>query len=375
MFSLCENRICFLLIAKMKAVSLFTGAGGMDVGFQQAGFEVVWANELMPHAAATYSSNHPNAALHCGNLVGLMDKLPPKDDIFCVFGGPPCQGFSVAGKMDLADERSQLVFSFMDVVQQLSPEVFVMENVKALAKLSKFEHVREELVQRAIEMGYEAKFYLLNARDFGVPQSRERVFFIGFKRTSGIIFDPRRFDKYKRPPPSVRAILSRIGPAGTEQNPLTCKARITLAANPVLRKSPYAGMLFNGLGRPMNIDGVSCTLPASMGGNKTPIVDEAHVFDGKPSWVEWYHNMLRQGACALDLKDAPNNLRRLTLREAAALQTFPSDYIFAGPTSSQYTQLGNAVPCQLAYAVAAAIVDAAKVSPLKSSEGQQSLVL
>ena len=279
----------------MKAVSLFTGAGGMDVGFLQAGFQVVWANELMPHAAATYALNHPNGVMHCGNLADLMGKLPRKDEINCVFGGPPCQGFSVAGKMDLDDERSQLVFSFMDVVQELLPEVFVMENVKALANLTKFAHVRNELLRRSINMGYEANFYLLNAKEFGVPQSRERVFFIGFKRSVGVIFDHRRFSKYKQAPPSVREILTEIGPSGTEQNPITSKARITLAERPVMRKSPYAGMLFNGLGRPMNTDGVSCTLPASMGGNKTPIVDEAHVFEGKASWVEWYHERLRQG--------------------------------------------------------------------------------
>lgn len=359
----------------MKSVSLFTGAGGMDVGFQQAGFQVVWANELMPHAAATYASNHPNGVMHHGDLKGLMSELPREDDIFCVFGGPPCQGFSVAGKMDLEDERSQLVYSFIDVVERLSPEVFVMENVRALAKLSKFSHVREELVRRATKMGYEAQFHLLNAKEFGVPQSRERVFFIGFKKSSGVIFDQCRFDKYKRQPPSVRSILNAIGPAGTEQNPLTCKARITLAERPVMRKSPYAGMLFNGLGRPLNVDGVSCTLPASMGGNKTPIVDEAHVFEGGPSWVEWYHQRLCEGGGVLGANDAPSSLRRITLREAVALQTFPSEYKFAGPTSSQYTQIGNAVPCQLAYSVAAAVLDALRGEPLGSILGQQVLAI
>lgn len=359
----------------MKAVSLFTGAGGMDVGFQKAGFEVIWANELTPHAAATYSCNHPTGVMHCGDLAAHMDKLPAKEDVSCVFGGPPCQGFSVAGKMDLTDERSQLVFSYMNVVAELSPTVFVMENVKALAKLAKFAHVREELMRRSIKQGYEAAFYLLNAKDFGVPQSRERVFFIGIKKGTGIKFDHRRFDKYKRTPPSVRSILTEIGPAGTDYNPLTCKARITIAERPVMRKSPYAGMLFNGLGRPLKTDGVSCTLPASMGGNKTPVVDEAHVFNGNPSWVEWYHDHLLKGGASLPMDAAPSSLRRVTLREAAALQTFPRDYKFSGPTSSQYTQIGNAVPCELAYAVAAAVVDAVNGSPFTTEQEQQTLAI
>jgi len=356
----------------MKAISLFTGAGGMDVGFQQAGFNVVWANELMPHAAETYSRNHAADVMHCGNVNVLMETIP-KNDISCVFGGPPCQGFSVAGKMNLEDERSQLVFAFMDVVERVGPTIFVMENVKALASLSKFAHVREELFRRAEKQGYEARFYLLNAKDFGVPQARERVFFIGFKKSSGIRFHAAYFDRFRSVPSSVRAILSGIGPAGTEGNPLTCKARITLAERPVMRKSPYAGMIFNGMGRPMNTDGVSCTLPASMGGNKTPIVDEAHVFEGKPSWVEWYHARLLRGEPPLGMNDVPASLRRLTLREATALQTFPADYVFAGPTTSQYTQIGNAVPCRLAYSVAAAVMDAVNDVPVASKEEQRSL--
>ena len=342
----------------MKAVSLFTGAGGMDVGFQKAGFDVIWANELMPHAAKTYALNHPEGVMHQGDLKNFMDKLPTNGDVTCVFGGPPCQGFSVAGKMDLGDERSQLVFSFLEVVRRVNPKIFVMENVKALATLSKFSHVRDEIFRQADALGYELQFYVLNAKDFGVPQSRERVFFIGFKRNLKIKFGDEIFNPYRVIPPSVRDVLLPIGPAGTENNPLTCKAKITLAERPVMRKSPYAGMIFNGLGRPLNTDGVSCTLPASMGGNKTPIVDEAHLFNDEPSWISWYHSRLQSGQAPLAMNDPPTSLRRLTLREAKAIQTFPPEYQFSGPSSSQYTQIGNAVPCGLAYAVAKAVMDA-----------------
>ncbi|MBF0634332.1 MAG: DNA cytosine methyltransferase [Nitrospinae bacterium] len=348
----------------MIAVSLFTGAGGMDIGFQQAGFEVVLANELMSHAAATYAQNHVNGVMHQGDIKELINTLPEPGSVFCVFGGPPCQGFSVAGKMDLADKRSQLVFTYMDVVQKLLPPVFVMENVKSLASLSKFSHIRRELLRRATNMGYEANFHILNAKDFGVPQSRERVFFIGFKCKLNLKFGHYRFEEYKRTAPTVREILSRIGPAGTDKNPLTCKAKIALASTPVLRKSPYAGMMFNGLGRPLNTDDVACTLPASMGGNKTPIVDEAHVFNGAPAWIEWYHSWLQSGNPPLGVNDVAPSLRRLTLTEAAALQTFPPDYKFSGPHSSKYTQIGNAVPCEFAYAVAKAVVDTIDRKPL-----------
>lgn len=345
------------------AISLFSGAGGMDVGFQCAGFDVVWANELMPHAATTYDLNHCKGVMHPGDIKRFMADLP-ESDIFCVFGGPPCQGFSVAGKMDLLDERSQLVFSFMDVVQRTMPATFVMENVKALASLSKFSHVRYELMKRANLMGYDANLYVLNAKEFGVPQSRERAFFIGFRNDLNVKFDHWNFEPYKCLPPTIKSVLTAIGQAGTQKNPLTCKARISLAARPVMRKSPYAGMLFNGLGRPLNTDGVSCTLPASMGGNKTPIVDEGHVYKGESSWVEWYHAYLQNGGLPLEMDAVPSRLRRITLKEAAAIQTFPDGYKFSGPISSQYTQIGNAVPCKLAHAVAAAVLAAVKTHSL-----------
>lgn len=342
----------------LKAISLFTGAGGMDVGFQAAGFEVVWANEIMPHAAKTYELNHADGIMRCGDLLGFMDDLPPPGSVDCVFGGPPCQGFSVAGKMDHEDERSQLVYRFMDVVERTAPGVFVMENVKALATLSKFVHVRNALVRKAQELGYDANFHILNSKDYGVPQSRERMFFIGFKENLGIKFGSSRFEKYMQEPKPLRRILLELGPAGTPGNPKTCNAKITIAATPVMRRSPYAGMMFNGLGRPVKLDGVSCTLPASMGGNKTPIIDEGFLFHGKENWIENYHARLWRGEPPLGMDDAPDDLRRMTLREAALIQTFPDDYQFAGPISSQYTQIGNAVPCGLAEAVACAVVDA-----------------
>jgi len=359
------------------AVSLFTGAGGMDVGFTAAGFDVVWANELVPHAAATYELNHRPGVMHVGDLTQLLDTLPVGDEIACVFGGPPCQGFSVAGKMDPTDERSKLVFAYMQVVSRVRPASFVLENVKALATLSKFSAVREELVRQAHAHGYDAQFYILNAKDFGVPQNRERMFLIGFKRSLNITFNAQCFEQYKKPKVTVRSVLEKLGPAGTEQNPKTCVARITLAANPVMRKSPYAGMLFNGAGRPINTDGISGTLPASMGGNKTPIIDEAHVFQGQDSWVEAYHSALMGGQPPLGMNDAPASLRRLTLREAAAIQTFPESYRFFGPTSAHYTQIGNAVPCRLAEAVARAVRDALQLRtrPMVLAQGELELSL
>lgn len=165
--------------------------------------------------------------------------------------------------------------------------------------------------------------------------------------------------RHERRSETVGDIVRRFGPAGTEENPKTCTAKISYAKSPVLRKSPFAGMMFNGAGRPLSPDGWATTLPASMGGNKTPIVDEAEIFQGEPSFIEAYHKRLMDGGKPLK-SPLPARLRRLTIRECMAIQTFPDDFIFVGSKSSVYRQIGNAVPCVLAEAVAksvAAILD------------------
>jgi len=341
----------------MKAISLFSGAGGMDVGFKAAGFEIVAANELDRYACETFRTNHPETKLIEGDIDICGEDIALYSAVDVVFGGPPCQGFSVAGKMDPDDPRSKLIFSFCNIVEKVKPNAFVMENVKALGALSKFEEVRIALISRFQKAGYAVTIHILNSKDFGVPQSRERVFFIGVKEGIKPIYKPN-FRKHLKEAPTLREVLTPLGKPGTKLNDRICNAKVTLAVKPVLRKSPYAGMLFNGQGRPLNPDGWASTLPASMGGNRTPIIDDNHLYYGKASWVEDYHKHLMAGGTPQGMHDAPSYLRRLTINEATLLQTFPRNYIWCGPSSKVYSQIGNAVPCGLAKVVACCVKDA-----------------
>ncbi|QCR35676.1 DNA cytosine methyltransferase [Nissabacter sp. SGAir0207] len=340
----------------MKAVSLFCGAGGMDVGVQNAGFEIVAANELDSYACKTYRENHKETVLYEGDIEQNMDALGIHVGVDLVIGGPPCQGFSVAGRMDPNDPRSKLVFSYCDVVERIVPKAFIMENVKALGALEKFKSIREEIFRRMSVLGYTLSMVILNAKDFGVPQSRERVFIIGLLGANNLITHSD-FECKKEKAISLREAIIHLGPAGSEKNSRITKAKITLADKPVLRKSPYAGMLFNGQGRPLNPDAWSSTLPASMGGNRTPIIDEGHLYDDMPSWVEEHHKALIEKTKKAQYGDAPKRLRRLTIDEAIILQSFPSDYVFIGPQSKVFSQIGNAVPCKLAQVVAEVVKD------------------
>ncbi len=349
----------------MESLSLFSGAGGMDVGFKDAGFSVVAANELDKYACQTFRKNHPDTQLLEGDIDQLENELSTFKGVDVIFGGPPCQGFSVAGRMDPKDPRSKLIFSFCSTVELLKPQAFVMENVKSLGSLAKFSEVRNSLISRFQEAGYQVTMHTLNAKDFGIPQSRERVFFIGVKKELAPI-KKFHFDQYLKEAPSLRDILVPLGKPGSSENTGICNAKVTLAAKPVLRKSPYAGMLFNGQGRPLNPNGWASTLPASMGGNRTPILDEEHLYNGKASWVEEYHEHLLAGGKPQKMHEAPAHLRRLTITEASLLQSFPKSYKFLGPNSRIYSQIGNAVPCGLANVVAQTVMESIKGRLMRS---------
>ena len=354
----------------MRAVSLFCGAGGMDVGVINAGFDIIASNELDKHACTTYRENHQNTELFEGDIEEHFDAITQYQGVDLVIGGPPCQGFSVAGKMDLDDPRSKLVFSFCKVVEKIRPKAFIMENVKSLGNLEKFKPIREEIFKRMSEAGYCVSMVILNAKDFGVPQSRERVFIIGIinNQKQITLLD---FEKHKEKAISLRQAILHLGPAGSANNLRVTKAKITLAEKPVLRKSPYAGMLFNGQGRPLNPDAWSSTLPASMGGNRTPIIDEEHLYNNATSWVEDYHKALLDGKIKSQYGDAPKRLRRLTIDEAIILQTFPTNYKFRGPQSKIFSQIGNAVPCKLAEVVEKVVKEHLIESKNKNLESNQ----
>jgi len=336
----------------MRCLSLYTGCGGLDLGFQQAGFHTVWANELSSYALDTYAgevrrSGTKAPELVCGDISEAT--LPEKHSADIVIGGPPCQGFSVAGRMNPNDPRSRHVWEFFRVVEHIDPEAFVMENVKALGANGRWKQVRDSLQAQGEKLGYQTRLLLLSAADYGVPQLRERMFLVGIKGKT------MPTPKAKNIQLTVRAALSELPALGQPGNDSFCKAIITPAKNPVLRKSPFAGMLFNGQGRPINLDTASPTLPASMGGNRTPIIDQDNLDDPfTPPWILNYHKHLTNGGNIADT--IPSRLRRLTVEEAARLQGFPKGMKFVGSQCAKFTQIGNSVPPPLAKAVASTLL-------------------
>lgn len=337
---------------KIKAVSLFSGAGGMDLGFAQAGFDIVWANDYNRSACDTHERNFKHAEVHCGSIMDFdYEHDIPNCDL--VFGGPPCQGFSVAGKMDPNDPRSKLVFEFQKVVAAKRPRFFVMENVAALARLDKFADVRTRLLNEYHRIGYRVEYQVLNSQYFNTPQRRERMIMIGTRDPGADIAFPRP----RRQLITARNVLENLDPAGEGNNQGVCAAHITMAIHPVMRESPYAGMLFNGLGRPIDLERPCQTLPASMGGNKTPFIDTRLLEDpDAPNWLVETHLAIREGADPRGFH-VPEYFRRITVSEAAALQGFPANFEFCGSQCERYKQIGNSVPPPFARCIARTVMN------------------
>ncbi len=334
----------------VRFVSAYSGCGGLDLGFRMAGFEPVWSNDVSKPAIETYSELLGGDHAVTGGIEEV--ELPAPGAAELVIGGPPCQGFSVAGKMDPEDPRSGHVVRFMDLVERVKPEAFVMENVKALALSTRWESVRDSLTARAITLGFRATILVLHAADFGVAQRRERMFFIGVQNGD----PPEAVPATTKEPVSVKTALAALPTFGSAGNDSCCTAVITPAKRPVLRPSPYRGsLLFNGNGRPLKLDLPAPTLPAAMGGNATPIIDQVELDTGQDSWVVSYHRRLLAGGDPESA--APAALRRITVEEAAQLQGFPVGVKWCGARGTQFRQIGNSVPPLLAHAVAVALAD------------------
>lgn len=328
-------------------VSLYSGAGGLDAGFIRAGMTPLWAVDSDRFAVESYRANLGDHVV-CGDLPATSPPEHLRPDL--VIGGPPCQGFSVIGRMDPQDPRSRHVFHLVDVAANLDARGFVLENVKNLASSPRWRGVRHTLMEHARALGFEVRILLLNAAHYGVPQARERMFLIGVR--DGLITLPAPVTPER--PPTVREALAGLPPYGSSGNDGLCRARVVPAREPVMRPTPHRGSkLFNGSGRPLLLDEPAHTLPASMGGNATPIIDQEELVSGAPPWVSAYHAHLAEGGRAR--ASTPERMRRLTVQEAAALQTFPLEWQLRGPQVAQYRQIGNAVPPKLAFHVALAM--------------------
>ena len=323
----------------MTVVSLFCGAGGFDLGFVQAGYQVVWANDNWSDAVETYRRNLGDHVF-LEDIEKISDDRVPNADI--VIGGFPCQGFSAANTGRTAgDRRNTLYLELLRIVKTKRPRFFVAENVKGILSLDRgrvFQMIRGDFEQA----GYRVRHAVLNAADYGVPQRRERVFLLGVSYDHDLdpVFPPPRTHAPKgeaaalglKPWVGVGDALAGI-PEPWEPHDLSN------------HECTKYKLRFNGYLGHRTVDG---ELPAptitARGDDRGGVVIQHH----------------------------PTNHRRLSAREAAVVQSFPLDYVFFGTKTSVYRQVANAVPP----IVAKAIAESLRVNrPVRETEGLRQLAL
>jgi len=333
----------------LRGVDLFSGAGGLTLGFKRAGIHPIVSIDKSRDALDTYKVHTPEPEHLCADIRDV-DLSPYERATSIVYGGPPCQPFSTGGLRRGRKDSRDMLPAFLDAVRVLHPAVVFMENVPGLAVKSRIGYLHN-LVNELERLGYRTSWSVLSAADYGVPQKRRRLFVVG-----------ARAFRFWFPRPSHGAMADRAHvPAGDiiSEEPLgePPTSPVVFARYPDIRPSPYAGHLYNGGGRPINMAEPCHTILASAGGYKTHWVDTEGV-------AVRYHSHLMAGGEPWE-GQVPG-ARRITVEESALLQTFPSDLVFAGSRSSQYTQVGDAVPPLLAEVLGRSLVrqfEGASVSP------------
>ncbi len=331
----------------MNVISLFSGCGGLDLGFEKAGFDIPVANEFDKTIWETFKINHPKTTLIEGDVRQIT-----KDDISeyisggvdGIIGGPPCQSWSEAGALrGIKDERGQLFFDYIRILKEFDPKFFLAENVSGMLADRHSDAVKN-ILHMFEDAGYDVSLTMVNAKDYGVAQERKRVFYIGFRKDLGISFTfPHGSTEDNDKKITLRDVIWDLQftavPAGPKNrhNPeaINCNEYFTGAYSTI----------FMSRNRVKSWDEQGFTVQAS--GRQCQLHPQA------PKMVKVGTNDCRFVAGKEDL------YRRMTIREVARIQGFPDDFQFVyQETNNAYKMIGNAVPVNLAYEIACAIRDA-----------------
>lgn len=315
----------------MNLLSLFCGAGGLDLGFNKAGFNVSFANEFDKTIWQTYEKNHPKTTLIKKDIKDLdFYKFSVKFD--GIIGGPPCQSWSEAGNLKgIDDKRGKLFFEYIRALNELTPKFFLAENVSGML-FARHKTALNNIIALFEKAGYETKIYLANARNYGVAQDRKRVFFIGFRKDLKADFN---FPKLNLKDLSLRDVIWDLKDSATKALPKN-RANLNLK---IANHEYFVGSfstIFMSRNRVRSWDEPAFTIQAS--GRQTQI----HPNSPK---------MIKVDRDKFEFVDG--DYRRLSVRECARIQGFDDEFIFIYENLNDgYKMVGNAVPVNLAFLIA-----------------------
>ena len=323
----------------MNIISLFSGAGGMDLGFKNAGFNVIWANEYDSTIWETYEANHSTPLDKRDIRKITSSEIPDCDG---VIGGPPCQSWSEAGTLrGIEDSRGKLFYEFIRILRDKQPIFFVAENVSGMLADIHRDAVRN-IIKHFEDAGYNINMRLLNAADYNTPQDRKRVFYIGFRRDIKVEFQYPAMQKRK---PTLKDAIWDLTDTAL---PAKATNKTNNGACAIVNHEYMTGgfsSIFMSRNRVRSWNEQSFTIQA--GGRHAPIHPQAP----KMLFIEQNKRIFAPGKEHL--------YRRLSVRECARIQTFPDDFTFKYINLADgYKMIGNAVPVNLAEAVASAVKQA-----------------
>lgn len=324
----------------MNVISLFSGCGGLDLGFEKAGFEIPAANEFDKTIWETFKVNHPNTHLIKGDIRNIRESDFP-DEVDGIIGGPPCQSWSEAGALrGIDDARGQLFFDYIRILRNKQPKFFLAENVSGMLA-----NRHSEAVQNIISMfedcGYNVSVTLVNAKDYGVAQERKRVFYIGFRKNLNVDFTfPHGSTENEKDKMTLRDIIWDLQDSAV---PTADKNKHN--PNAINNNEYFVGAyspIFMSRNRVKSWDEQAFTVQAS--GRQCQLHPQA------PKMIKVGKNDCRFVAGKESL------YRRMTIREVARIQGFPDSFKFIYTNANDaYKMIGNAVPVNLAYEIACAI--------------------
>jgi len=329
----------------MRIISLFSGCGGLDLGFEKAGFEIPVANEFDKTIYETFKINHPSTKLIEGDVRQItkkdIEKYLGDGNVDGIIGGPPCQSWSEAGALrGIEDARGQLFFDYIRILKEFKPKFFLAENVSGMLANRHSEAVKN-IISLFDEAGYDVSLTLVNAKNYGVAQERKRVFYIGFRKDLNIKFN---FPK---------------GSTEDDESKLTLRDVIwdlKDTAIPALKRNYHN--------------------PESINNNEYFVGEYSPIFMSRNRVKDWNEQaftiqasgrqsqlhpsapkMVKVGKDKCEfVKDKKDLYRRLTVREAARIQGFPDSFKFIYENvDNGYKMIGNAVPVNLAFEIACAI--------------------
>ena len=318
---------------KYTYIDLFAGAGGMSLGFNNAGFKNLLAVEFNKDFAETYKKNFPEHNLIVDDIKNITEKqiydIIKNEKVDVIIGGPPCQGFSIAGNIGrnfIDDDRNRLFKEFVRFVKIIKPKIFVLENVAAMERHNKGNTIKE-IVSSFKEIGYDIKYKVLNAVNYGVPQERRRIFIVGTLGENNFEY-PKEINNIV----SIKEAIDDLPKLGNGESSEIPNHTAMKHSIQMLEKMSYV----------------------PDGGNRNDIPEKLRPKSGDSRKYIRYNSKKPSFCVTGDMRKIfhYSQNRALTCRELARLQTFPDSFIFLGNAGKVQQQIGNAVPVSLANKIA-----------------------